>query len=71
MTEAVEAFRFDACRLENSVESFAEVDGSSDFSVLVRDEWTVFAEVKFFAEVFDHFDSCVVQWDVALAGSAF
>ena len=64
----MKTFCFDAGCLKDSVESFAEVDGSGDFSVLVRDERAVFAEVKFFAEVFDHFDSCVVQWDVAPAG---
>lgn len=67
----MKAFCFYSGRLENSVESFAKVDGAGDFSVLVRDEWTVLAEVEFFAQVYYHFDSSVVERDIALAGSTF
>ena len=70
VAEAVETFCFYAGGSEDSIESFAEVDGSGDFAVLIGDEWTVFAEVEFFAKVFDHFDSGVVEGDVALAGGA-
>ena len=45
MAEAVEAFCFYAGGGEDSVEAFAEVDGSGDFAVLVGDERTVLAEV--------------------------
>ena len=64
----MQAFRFDAGGFENSVESLAEIDWSSDFSVLVGNERAVLAEVEFFAEVFDHLDGGVVERDVALAG---
>ena len=70
VAEAVEAFCFYACCLENSVEPFAEVDRSGDISVFVRDERAVFAEVEFLAEVFDHLDGGVVERDIALAGGA-
>ena len=69
MAKRVQAFRFDSGCLENSVESFAKVDGAGDFSVLVGNERTVFAEVEFFSQVFDHFDSSIVERDVALAGN--
>ena len=55
---------------EDSVESFAEVDGSGDFAVVVGDQRTVLAEVEFFAEVFDHLYCCIVKRDVAFAGGA-
>ena len=45
VAEAVETFCFYAGGGEDSVESFAEVDGSGDFAVLVGDERTVLAEV--------------------------
>ena len=70
MAEAVETFGFYAGGGEDSVESFAEVDGSGDFAVLVGDQRAILAEVEFFAKVFDHFDSGVVDGDVALAGGA-
>ena len=70
MSQAVKAFCFDTGCLEDSVESFAEVDGSGDFAVLVGDERAVLTEVEFFAEVFDHFDSGIVERDVALARCA-
>ena len=70
VAEAVEAFCFYAGGGEDSVESFAEVDGSGDFSVLVRNEWAVLAEVEFFAEVFDHLYCGIVEGDVALARCA-
>ena len=70
VAEAVEAFCFYAGSGEDPVESFAEVDGAGDFAVLVGDEWAVLTEVEFFAKVFDHFDSGVVEGDVALAGGA-
>ena len=64
VAEAVKALCFDACRLENSVKSFAKVYRSGDFAVLVGDERAVLAEVKFAAEVFDHFDCSVVERDI-------
>ena len=67
MAEAVKTFCFNACRLEDPVESFAEVDGSGNFSVLVRDKRSVLAEVVLASQVFDHFDSGIVERDVALA----
>ena len=70
VAKAVETFCFYAGGGEDSVESFAEVDGSGDFAVLVGDQRTVLTEVEFFAEVFDHFDSGIVERDVALAGGA-
>jgi len=70
VAERVQAFCFYSGGFENSVESFAEVDGSGDFAVLIRDERTVLAEVEFFAKVFDHFDSGIVERDVALAAGA-
>lgn len=70
VAEAVETFCFYVGGGEDSVEAFAEVDGSGDFAVLVRNEWAVLTEVEFFAEVFDHFDSSIVEGDVALAGGA-
>ena len=70
MAEAVETFGFYAGGGEDSVESFAEVDGSGDFAVLVGDQRAILAEVEFFAKVFDHFDGSVVEGDVALAGCA-
>jgi len=70
VTEAVETFCFDARGFEDPVESFAEVDGAGNLSVLVGDERAVLAEVKFFAEVFDHLDRGVVERDVTLAGGA-
>ena len=70
VAEAVKAFCFYAGGGEDSVEAFAEVDGSGDFSVLVRNEWAVLTEVEFFAKVFDHFDCGIVEGDVALAGGA-
>ena len=57
VTEAVETFCFDARGFEDPVESFAEVDGAGNLSVLVGDERAVLAEVEFLAEVFDHFDA--------------
>ena len=71
VAEAVETFCFYAGGGEDSVESFAEVDGSGDFAVLIGDEWAVLTEVEFFAKVFDHLDSGIVEGDVALAGGAF
>ena len=71
MAEAVETFCFYAGGGEDSVETFAEVDRSGDFAVLIGDEWTVLAEVEFFAQVFYHFDGGVVERNVALAGGAF
>ena len=62
----MDAFCFDACRFEDSVESLAEVDGSGDFAVLVGDERAVLAEVEFLAEVFDHFYGCVVERNFTL-----
>ena len=70
MAEAVEAFCFDACRLKDSVESFAEVDGAGDFAVLIRDERAVLAEEELLAEVFDHLYRGVVERDIALACGA-
>ena len=70
MSQAVKAFCFDTGCLEDSVESFAEVDGSGDFAVLVGDEWSVLTEVEFFAKVFDHLYCGIVEGDVALAGGA-
>ena len=70
VAEAVETFCFYAGGSEDSVESFAEVDGAGDFAVLVGDEWAILTEVEFFAKVFDHFDSGIVEGDVALAGGA-
>ena len=70
VTEAVETFCFDARGFEDPVESFAEVDGAGNLSVLVGDERAVLAEVKFFAEVFDHFDCSVVERDITLACGA-
>ena len=60
VAEAVETFGFYAGGGEDSVESFAEVDGAGDFAVLVRAQRTVLTEVEFFAQVFDHVDSGVV-----------
>ena len=68
VAEAVETFCFYAGGGEDSVESFAEVDGSGDFAVVVGDQRTVLAEVEFFAEVFDHLYCCIVKRDVAFAG---
>ena len=70
MAKAVETFGFYAGGGEDSIESFAEVDRSGDFAVLVGDEWSVLTEVEFFAKVFDHVDSGVVEGDVALARCA-
>ena len=70
VAEAVETFCFYAGGGEDSVEAFAEVDGSGDFAVLIGDEWAVLTEVEFFAKVFDHFDCGIVEGDVALAGGA-
>ena len=70
VAEAVETFCFYAGGGEDSVESFAEVDGSGDFAVVVGDQRTVLAEVEFFAEVFDHLYCCIVKRDVAFAGGA-
>ena len=70
MAEAVETFGFYAGGGEDSVESFAEVDGSGDFAVLIGDEWTILAEVEFFAEVFDHLYCSIVKRDVSLARCA-
>ena len=70
VAEAVETFGFYAGGGEDSIEAFAEVDGSGDFAVLIRDERAVLTEVEFFAEVFDHFDSGIVERDVALARCA-
>ena len=70
VTEAVQAFCFDAGCFEDSVESFAEVDRSGNISVLVGDERAVLAEVEFLAQVFDHLNCCVVERDIALAGGA-
>ena len=67
VAEAVETFCFYAGSGEDSIESFAEVDGSGDFAVVVGNQRTVLAEVEFFAEVFDHVDSGIVKRDVALA----
>ena len=71
MAKRVQAFRFYSCRLEDSVESFAEVDRSGDFSVFVGDERTVLAEVEFFSQIFNHFDGGVVERNVTLARCAF
>lgn len=70
VAETVETFCFDAGRLEDSVKSFAEVDGAGDFAVLVGDERAVLAEVELPAEVFDHLYRGVVERDIALAGGA-
>ena len=67
----MQAFCFYPSRPEYSVEAFAEVDGSGDFAVLVRDERTVLAKVELASQVFDHFDSGIVERDVALARCAF
>ena len=71
VAEAVETFCFYAGSGEDSVESFAEVDGACDFAVLVGDERSVLAEVEFFAKVFDHLYCGIVEGDVALACGAF
>ena len=70
VAKAVETFCFYAGGGEDSVESFAEVDGSGDFAVLVGDERTVLSEVEFLAQVFDHLDGGVVERNIALAGGA-
>ena len=70
VAEAVETFCFYAGGGEDSIESFAEVDGSGDFAVLVGDEWSVLTEVEFFAKVFDHLYCGIVEGDVALARCA-
>ena len=70
VAETVETFCFYAGGGEDSIESFAEVDGSGDFAVLIGDEWTVLAEVEFFTKVFDHLYCSIVEGDVALAGGA-
>ena len=70
VAEAVETFCFYVGGGEDSVEAFAEVDGSGDFAVLVGDEWSVLTEVEFFAKVFDHLDSGIIERDVSLAGGA-
>ena len=70
MAKAVETFGFYAGGGEDSIESFAEVDGSGDFAVLVGDEWSVLTEVEFFAKVFDHLYCGIVEGDVALARCA-
>ena len=70
VAEAVETFGFYAGGGEDSLEAFAKVDGSGDFAVLIGDEWTVFAEVEFFAKVFDHFDGGIIERDVAFACGA-
>ena len=67
VAEAVETFGFYAGGGEDSIESFAEVDRSGDFAVLVGDERSVLAEVEFFTQVFDHFDRGIVERDVTLA----
>ena len=71
VAEAVETFCFYAGGGEDSVEAFAEVDGSGDFSVLVGDQRAFLTEVEFFAQVFDHFDCGIIERDIALAGGAF
>ena len=71
MAETVETFGFYAGGGEDSVEAFAEVDRSGDCAVLVGDEWTVLAEVKFFAQIFYHFDGGVIERNFTLAGGAF
>ena len=71
VAERVQAFCFYSGGFENSVETFAEVDRSGDCAVLVGDEWTVLAEVKFFAQIFYHFDGGVIERNFTLAGGAF
>ena len=70
VAKAVETFCFYAGCFEDSVKSFAEVDGAGDFAVLVGDERAVLTEVELLAEVFDHLYRGVVERDIALAGGA-
>ena len=71
VAQAVETFCFYAGGGEDSVEAFAEVNGSGDLSVLVGNEWAVLAEVEFFAQIFYHFDGGIVERNFALTGGAF
>lgn len=67
----MQTFGFYAGGFEDSVEAFAEVNGSGDLSVLVGDERTILSEVEFFSQIFYHFDGGVVERNIALACGAF
>ena len=39
--------------------------------MFIADERSVFLKEIFFAEFFDHFDRCIIQWNIPFAGSTF